>query len=232
MAGYRRKTGKRVKPKYNKKNKKGYNKGYPIVRNMATGVPDRISVKLKYSDVLTLTTGVSGNAVYIFRGNSIFDPDLTSTGHQPLYHDNYAAIYERYVVKAAKIRIQAVNHSGVDSAVFMCAASTDQFATSDINAQSTLEQTDSVVTRILPVSTSNPGKLSMYMTTARALGMTPAELSADDTTQSAFGSNPSSVWYFNLGTYAMNATSGVTIRFQVMITYYVEIYGRLKQSTN
>jgi len=36
--------------------------------------------------------------------NSIFDPDNTGSGHQPLYRDTYAGIYNHYAVVSTKSR--------------------------------------------------------------------------------------------------------------------------------
>nr|UOF83119.1 capsid protein [Cressdnaviricota sp.] len=64
-------------------------------------------VKLRYSDVFNLdpSSGGSGTQAYVFQANNIFDPDTTSTGHQPLYRDTWAGIYKSYIVLGAKIRL-------------------------------------------------------------------------------------------------------------------------------
>lgn len=37
---------------------------------------------------------------HLFRANGIFDPDVTGTGHQPLYRDQVADLYTNYTVIA------------------------------------------------------------------------------------------------------------------------------------
>jgi len=71
------------------------------------GFPDRLKCKLKYADQY----GFSGAtpAAQVFRGNSLFDPDLTGTGHQPRYYDQLTAIYGQYCVTGVKARFEVIN---------------------------------------------------------------------------------------------------------------------------
>lgn len=59
-----------------------------------------VKLGMKYSDTFdtTLTTGAILDQV--FRANSLFDPDRTNAGHQPLTFDAYALLYNRYHVYA------------------------------------------------------------------------------------------------------------------------------------
>lgn len=73
-------------------------------------------VQLKYRQNISLnpTTdalGAGGSNTWAFSFNSMFDPDHTGTGNQPMYYDNYASLYGRYKVSFAKIKVTVVNHS-------------------------------------------------------------------------------------------------------------------------
>lgn len=49
-------------------------------------------------------------ATHVFRANSIYDPDYTNTGgHQPMFHDQYAAVYNKYKVVSSRIDITGAN---------------------------------------------------------------------------------------------------------------------------
>ena len=61
------------------------------------GIPQRIRTRLIYSDAVRLTAA-AGTQNYLFRLNSLFDPDLTGTGHQPQFFDQYATLYNNYRV--------------------------------------------------------------------------------------------------------------------------------------
>ncbi len=75
------------------------------------GFPARLEVPLRYHMTTALTSTTGNTARQIFRWNSIFDVDFTGTGHQPLYHDTYQAIYNHYVVVKAHARIKFINTS-------------------------------------------------------------------------------------------------------------------------
>jgi len=65
--------------------------------------PSTKTVALRYVDNFSLNPSSSTAAVHVFRANSLYDPDLTSTGHQPMFFDNYGALYSKYRVNYANI---------------------------------------------------------------------------------------------------------------------------------
>lgn len=74
------------------------------VVNLGTTIPDATVVKLKYcDDIVVSVPNIATGSNYLFRCNSIYDPDQSSIGHQPLGHDQWAAFYQRYVVTKATI---------------------------------------------------------------------------------------------------------------------------------
>lgn len=90
---YRRRTRKRQRMTR-------YKRG-PILE----GFPKRKLVKLRYVQEVSLNPGISSFSVHQFRANSVFDPDFTGVGHQPMGFDEWAALYERYTVYGSKINV-------------------------------------------------------------------------------------------------------------------------------
>ena len=74
------------------------------------GFPNSIITTLKYVDTYLLVSTAGAVTYQVMSANGIFDPDLTSTGHQPLYRDNYAAIYDVYTVLGSKCIVRYANH--------------------------------------------------------------------------------------------------------------------------
>lgn len=102
----RRKNGKR-RPRRVRKSK------VPIL-SLGPTYPNGLIAKHKYTMNKTIqATYVSGDipgtALQSFRTASLFDPDRTGAGHQPLFFDEMAAIYKQYRVLGAKCTVRFVN---------------------------------------------------------------------------------------------------------------------------
>lgn len=80
---WRNNIRQRMKAKY--ANRPNRNAQLTVMKGVQNQViPNRFKTKLIYNSYITIGDGTSafvGN--YIYRGNSIFDPDYTSTGGQP-----------------------------------------------------------------------------------------------------------------------------------------------------
>lgn len=76
---------------------------------MGLGFPKKVIVTHKYTQNFQLasTLGIVGSTN--FSCNSLFKPDQTGTGHQPMYRDQYQALYDHYTVIGSKIRIKFCN---------------------------------------------------------------------------------------------------------------------------
>jgi len=71
--------------------------------------PPRVRKTLRYHTTapLTMTSGALAN--YVFRANDLFDPDFTSTGHQPMGFDQMMVFYNHFAVDTCKIKLQFTN---------------------------------------------------------------------------------------------------------------------------
>lgn len=77
----------------------GYSSGRPTI-----GFPMNQVVKMRYHTNFLLSPTNGGAATsYVFRSNSIFDPDATGVGHQPLGHDQWSQFYSTYTVIGSKM---------------------------------------------------------------------------------------------------------------------------------
>lgn len=60
--------------------------------------PDSRIITMRYCESFSIDGGIGTPASYLFRANSIFDPNYSGTGHQPYGHDQIAALYNHYEV--------------------------------------------------------------------------------------------------------------------------------------
>lgn len=68
--------------------------------------------KLRYVHTGTLATETTtGFGQYSFRANSIYDPDYTGVGHQPMGHDTLELLYGRYTVVGSAITVRLTNRN-------------------------------------------------------------------------------------------------------------------------
>lgn len=101
---------------------------------------DKFTVRLSYADNYRhdIAQNGSASAVQTFRMNSIFDPDITGTGHQPLFRDVWASQYDYYAVIECSYKIRMYNAHG--EAVTFTAVGTNSQKIGAVNV-SLLKQT-------------------------------------------------------------------------------------------
>lgn len=108
---YRR---KRTTPTIRRKHYRRYNKrrfhsgkrnySSVVTKTLSSGFPTRYLTKLKYVESVIIDPPTAGQlGYYVFRANSIYDPNVTGTGHQPSGRDIFAGVYKNYMVVGSKI---------------------------------------------------------------------------------------------------------------------------------
>jgi hypothetical protein len=82
--------------------------------------PPQIFTKHRYVETVTLTTGTGGilGTAQTFRLNSLYDPNLSGSGHQPYGYDEASTIYGRYCVTNVEASITV--SSSTDSNNVVC----------------------------------------------------------------------------------------------------------------
>ncbi len=66
---------------------------------------------MRYADELYVNPVAASIAKQTMRANSIFDPDYTGVGHQPMNHDQLTAGYRNYTVLGSKCRATLIANS-------------------------------------------------------------------------------------------------------------------------
>jgi hypothetical protein len=150
------------------------------------------------------------------RWNSVFDPDATAGGHQPLYRDTFAAIYDHYAVISADAVVKFCN---VGTTSYFVGILTDDDVTPSTAIDTLCEQTTGQHV-ILPPQT---GSLSTHVFNKHwdcksVLGIDPY---TSQTYKTAVGSDPSE--QSDLIAWCADATgaTNTSIFYDITVTYLV-----------
>lgn len=74
------------------------------------GFPKRMVMTHKYNEQIVLTTGGAGALNYTtWTCNGMYDPLTSVGGHQPMYFDQMAALYNHYTVIGSKIVVRVIS---------------------------------------------------------------------------------------------------------------------------
>lgn len=180
------------------------------------GFPNSIITKLRYCENLTIS-GTTGAVGYkIFAANGCFDPNISDSGHQPLYYDNYTSIYDQYVVIGSKITVHIMNSGSSSVMVFGIVGDDD--STISTNVDTLLEMNNSCYALSGTVS-SEPRTLSMTYEPLRDVGVDAKD---DGASATGTGANPAELWCFGVWGAAADGVSSVAANFIVEIEYTVK----------
>lgn len=181
-------------------------------------VPDRMFVKMKYSEIVALSPGTT-NGSYMFSGNSIFDPNVTAVGTQPTGYDQWSGFYSKYRVRASKIKIRSSSGSSVP-VTFSLVPTNSSVAITGYNESIRLPRAKSCM---LGVSGNTVSYCKNYAKSKVIMG----ENLMDDNSAASFGSNPVNRWYWIVWAQSIDNLSHIVVYFEFEVTYYVELYNRV-----
>lgn len=100
-------SSKRTKYTTSKK-KKYYTKNPVTIRLGRQPIPKQLFNRLKYAETVNVPIGVSGLGSYLYSCNGMYDPNTTGTGHQPMYFDQWSAMYNHYTVLKSTMKATVV----------------------------------------------------------------------------------------------------------------------------
>jgi len=162
-------ASKRARTKTAGRRRSTYTRVPGVVALGRNAIPPIISNTLVYGEKFTLTTG-SGIGTYLFSCNGLYDPNITGTGHQPLYFDQLSELYDHYRVVSSKITI-TVNTSptyDVNYGVFIDDDATPQVG----NVNTALERTQPRHTKSVSLNDSGYFQpIVMYWNAKTAFGI-------------------------------------------------------------
>lgn len=133
------------------------------------GFPIKKLVKLRYAQEIVLPGTSNGIVQHQFRANSVYDPDFTGVGHQPMNYDRWAALYDHYTVMSSKCKVTptAVGTSNVIPGYVGIMISTDSGGTSTLSNVTSLFENKLISHKWL-----NPGNITGFALNPNSKGIT------------------------------------------------------------
>lgn len=194
-----------------------------------TGFPSQLRTKLRYCDVITLTSTASVGT-YTFRMNSLFDPDFTSIGHQPYYYDQLAALYNRYAVQGSTLKATfslVVNSTSTiqPSGPVVVGVKLDDDGSLVTTDRTTLQEENDSITEFLGNGSGghNMTTITVNYNPKRDLGI----LATNDALVSVTSANPTRPWFANLFMFEEGASTTAICKVKVEMIFDV-IFSELK----
>lgn len=199
--------------------RKRYSRRNKIYR-VPNAFPRNKIVRHRYVENFTLPAGGAASfpSWYHFGANNMYDPNDTGTGHQPMYHDQYAQFYQYYTVLASYIKITVdQTHTGQNN--YGIVLSLD--GTLSNNVLELMEQYGGTAP-LIPAQRNKPLVLRKSYDARRVFRTNLAGLLAEDTHKTAVGNNPAAKTKYLFSFWAGPHSPAVTMQAQVCqvdITY-------------
>ncbi len=185
--------------------------------NSPSLLPDQTYVKLKYRERVNLT-GTSGNQVY--RMNSLFDPNFTGGGSQPLGFDQWKTFYGHYQVLGSAIKIVTLNNSAVP-AVMALYPSIDSTTLTFIGEAR--EQPYAKSSNIGSVTGNGKGFLKSYMAIRKLEGRNTDSVNFT----ASISTNPSSSRFWHIKMISVDNLTATDLWLDIEITFYTKLFSRI-----
>lgn len=171
-----------------------------------------------YSDNLTNRTGTE----IAFRLNSLFDPNFTGTGHQPLGYDQFGALYGIYRVYKVEVQVRLTGKFG-SAVTFLAANVRPSLSTYSLGS---LKKGDEVLEQpgntIMDASLNQSWSQTYYI--ADIEGVTRQRVMSDDQYNAGVGANPFLTPYLSVvaGTWDEPASASNGVYAVVSFVYHTQ----------
>lgn len=192
-----------------------------------TSIPTMRSVRLRYSDSVSLGNGVDSPYKYTIRSNSLYDPDYQVGGHQPKGFDFWAGAYKRYLVYGAKLTAYFINIGEVTDTKVWISPSTDLTGSPNVISTWRLAtESRGIPKKILRGSgentTGETKKLTHYMRPTKVGAYVGATTDTMNDYTSDVATNPTRPVYWHI--YLQDITDTAIGSGQVLMNFTIDFY--------
>jgi len=208
--------------------------GHPstAVIRQPSACPDRLFVKLVFSERLTWTQTTGNVSANVYKLNSLYDPDLTGTGLQPYFFDQWASLYYNYRVKASKIEFTVMCGGNSHNNAIAFILPSDESTAFGTTSQDLILEQPRCKFRSLKMGYPGVGqtKLTHYMDMERVSGFSKVQTAGTD-----FGAlvsaDPAQLGFWHIGTWCPDGNTP-NLNTITKITFYAEFYNRKRPAVS
>lgn len=195
-----------------------------IYRNPRVGpFPTVYPAVLHYRDYFDMAMAINTLNYTNFRANSLYDPDASGVGHQPLYFDQLAALYARYRVTGLRYSVRFFAPDESTNAYLSCYVLTRNGTyTPSLPSFGELPFSKKKATSSYAQPVTVSGRVDLTtLNTARTIYMNDDRYAAEVTT------NPAEVINFFVGAVVNQA---IFIRYEIDMFYECQFYDPIPPS--
>lgn len=199
----------------------------PYVKVLSQPVPPKMLTKLNYVEKISLTSSAGLIAMYQWR-SSLYDPNLTGGGHQPMYYDQYTPNYNSYIVHGMKYKI-SLSNTGNPYGAFVALMEFPNGYTASASIQTDMERRFCRKKQYLTALGQQGSRFytSGYIDIAKNNGLSRSDVLYTSGYKSAVTTNPS---YYSTVALEYEGDSGgsTSLLGIIQITYYCEFLDRVE----
>lgn len=190
-----------------------YRKAKPAIASV--GLPNSMRVNHVYSEAVyhnpaSYTTG------YLWKINSLYDPNGSGAGGQPALYDNMVSLYRRYRVLGAKVKTEFFNTTADSVIISIMYQGTYSSLISDPNTYFPEGRKGNKIFTLDRVGTGNANKtVTAYFSLPRLEGSNVRS----SVNYAGVNADPNTVLYASINMQSVSG-SNVTVYTRTTITYY------------
>jgi len=187
------------------------------------GFPKRMVMTHKYADSLALTSTLGAIGKHLFSCNGMFDPNASGGGHQPLYYDQMAALYNHYTIIGSRIKLTVTPQNSTEDTYYIGCWLDDDTTTTNITSLTDIAERTSGKLRLISSNSNNVYRFSNNWSAKKTFG---GSILGNDNLQGTIGANPAENTYFGIGIQTASANTAVC---EVLIEItYIAVWEELK----
>lgn len=195
--------------------------------------PDRKRCTLVYTEnvVLTSVTLLTAGNEYLFNTNSVYDPNNTGSGHQPMFFDQLNLLYKKYRVFGVSIQVTFYNPTTTTMWCAILPHNSQDAGSATNQTPDTLYERPGVNWTIMPKYGDQAVTMQQSWKVWELEGMTYLQWLADGGFDANVNANPAALQKFGIVAGDMAAPSAQSsITAMVRIAYDVEFYAPQTQT--